>query len=188
MATKEEVIKIIDSNHNQIEQLIDKKIQIWLDHVLFSGLWWMGVALSIIPWILWFVIRKRDSTDRLLYIAFYIMSVAVVLDILGDQLGVWHYRYHVIPVLPTYFPWDITLMPLTIIILLQIKPAINPWYKAIFFAILASYGAEPFFEWIGIYVPTNWRYSYSVPIQIAIYMSAYFLSRRNNFTSLSHGE
>lgn len=87
MATKEDVIKLIDSNHNQIEQLIDKKIQIWLDHVLFSGLWWMGVALSIIPWILWFVFRKRDSTDRLLYIAFYVMSVAVVLDILGDQLG-----------------------------------------------------------------------------------------------------
>ena len=186
MATKEEVVKLIDSNQNQIEQLIDKKIQIWLDHVLFSGLWWMGVALSIIPWILWFVIRKRDSTDRLLYIAFYVMSLAVVLDILGDQLGLWHYRYHVIPVLPTYFPWDITLMPLAILVLLQIKPAINPWYKAIFFALLSSYGGEPFFDWLGVYVPTNWRYSYSVPIQIAIYMSAYYLSRRNRFASLSN--
>jgi hypothetical protein len=121
MATKKEVIKLIDSNQNQIEQLIDQKIQFWFDHVLFSGLWWMGVALSIIPWILWFFIRKRESTDRLLYIAFYVMSIAVVLDILGDQLGLWHYRYHVIPVLPTYFPWDITLMPLTILVFLQIS-------------------------------------------------------------------
>jgi hypothetical protein len=119
---------------------------------------------------------------------FYVMSIAVVLDILGDQLGVWHYRYHVIPVLPTYFPWDITLMPLAILVLLQIKPAINPWYKSIFFALLSSYGGEPFFDWLGVYVPTNWRYSYSVPIQIAIYMSAYYLSRRNNFTRISHNK
>ena len=185
MATKEEIIEIIDKNQNEIELLIDKKIQIWTNYVLFSGLWWMGICLSIIPWIIWFVIRKRDSTDRLLYTAFYIMAIAVISDILGDQLGLWHYRYHVIPVLPTYFPWDITLMPLTVIILLQVKPHVNPWFKAIFFALLASYVGEPIFDWLGVYEPINWRYSYSVPIQIIIYMSAHYLSRRNHFAQLS---
>jgi hypothetical protein len=185
MANKEKVIEILDRNQNQIEGLIDKKIDIWLDHVLFSGLWWMGLALSIIPWIIWFVFRKKESTDRLLYIAFYTMTISVLLDIVGDQIGLWHYRFHVIPVLPTYFPWDVTLMPLAVIMLLQVKPHVNPWFKAIFFALLASYIGEPVFEWIGVYVPKNWRYSYSVPIQIAIYMSAHYLSLRNNFAQLS---
>jgi hypothetical protein len=188
MATKEEIFDIIDRNQNEIEFLIYRKIEIWSDYVLFSGLWWMGVGLSIIPWIIWFVIRKRDSTDRLLYTAFYVMAVALISDVLGDQLGLWHYRYHVIPVLPTYFPWDVTLMPLTIIILIQIKPNVNPWIKAIFFAILASYVAEPFFDWLGVYEPKNWRYSYSVPLQIIFYMSAYYISKRNKFEELIDGK
>lgn len=186
MATKDEIIKILDGNQNQIEHLIEKKIQIWIDYVLFSGLWWMGVGLSIIPWIIWFVIRKKESTDRLLYIAFYVMTISVLLDIIGDQIGLWHYRYHVIPVLPTYFPWDITLMPLSVILLLQVKPHVNPWLKAIFFALLASYVGEPFFDWLSVYEPKNWRYSYSVPIQIAIYMTAHYISKRDRFAKLTH--
>jgi hypothetical protein len=185
MANNEKIIEIIDSNQSHIEKLIDKKVEIWFDYVLFSGLWWMGVALSVIPWIIWFVIRKKDSTDRLLYIALYIMTISVLLDIVGDQIGLWNYRYHVIPVLPTYFPWDITLMPVAVIVLLQIKPLVNPWYKAIFFALLASYGGEPFFDWLGVYEPKNWRYSYSIPIQIAIYLSAHYLNKRNQFTKLT---
>lgn len=184
MATKEEIIKILDGNQNKIEHLIDKKIQIWIDYVLFSGLWWMGVGLSIIPWIIWFVFRKKESTDRLLYIAFYVMTISVVLDIIGDQIGLWHYRYHVIPVLPTYFPWDITLMPLSVILLLQVKPHVNTWFKAIFFALLASYVGEPIFDWLNVYEPKNWRYSYSVPIQIAIYMTAHYISKRDRFAKL----
>jgi hypothetical protein len=182
---KRETFELIDSNVNEIEQLIDKKVQIWFDHVLFSDLWWMGVALSVIPWIIWFYFRRRQSTDRLLYVGFYVMTISVVLDLMGDQLGLWHYRYLVVPVLPTYFPWDTTLMPLTVIFLLQIKPNINPWYKATFFALLTSYGAEPLFDWIGVYEPTGWRYSYSIPIQMAIYMSAHYLSRRNKFAELT---
>jgi hypothetical protein len=185
MATKEKIIELIDKNQNGIEHLIDKKIQIWTDYVLFSGLWWMGLGLSIIPWIIWFVIRKRDSTDRLLYIAFYVMAIAVVSDILGDQFGLWHYRYHVIPVIPTYFPWDLTLMPVTMTTLIQIKPKVNPWIKAVVFSLLASYVAEPFFDWLGVYEPVHWRYSYSVPLQIIFYMSAHALSKRNQFSKLT---
>lgn len=188
MATKEEIIEILDKNQNEIEHLISEKIQLWNEYVLFSDLWWMGVGLSIIPWVIWFVFRKKDSTDRLLFIAFYIMAIALVSDVLGDQLGLWHYRYHVIPVLPTYFPWDVTLMPLSIIILLQVKPHVNPWLKAVFFSLVASYAAEPFFDWLGVYEPENWRYSYSVPLQIVVYMSAHYLSKRNKFAKLNDGK
>lgn len=185
MASKEEIIEISDNTVNQIKELIDQKIQIWADHVVFSGLWWMGVGLSIIPWIIWFVIRKKESTDRLFYVGFYVMTLSVVLDILGDQMGLWHYRFNVIPVLPTYFPWDVTLMPVMIMILIQVKPNMNPWLKAIFFAVITSYLAEPFFDWLEVYEPIQWRFSYSVPIQLAIYMSAHYLSKRDKFAKLN---
>ena len=184
MENREESNKIMDTIVNQIEELIDKKITLWQHYVLFSNLWWFGVALSIIPWIVWLIYRRRQSTDRLLYVGFYVMSISLMLDVVGDQIGLWHYRYHVIPVLPTYFPWDITLMPLTIMVFLQFRPKTNPWIKAILFALISSYLAEPFFHWIKVYNPINWHYSYSVPIQIFIFMSSYWFSKRNKFSSL----
>jgi len=173
-----------DKNFYKTEELIDQKIDIWKEHVLFSDLWWFGVALSIIPWIIWFLIRKKQSTDRIMYVGFYVMAISTLLNILGDQIGIWHYRFHVIPTLPTYFPWDVTLMPVSVMILLQFFPKINPWLKAIFFAFLTSYIGEPFFNWLGIYEPTAWRYSYSVPIQFILFMSAYWLSQRSKFSPL----
>jgi hypothetical protein len=63
-----------DKNFYMTEELIDQKIEIWQEHVLFYDLWWFGVALSIIPWIIWFLIRKKQSTDRIMYVGFYIMQ------------------------------------------------------------------------------------------------------------------
>jgi hypothetical protein len=40
------------------------------------------------------------------------------------------------------------IMPVTILFLLQIKPKINPWLKALIFAGLSSFLAEPLFNWL----------------------------------------
>jgi hypothetical protein len=179
-------IHLVDKNGKEIEALIYERIDIWLEYVLFTGLWWLGVALSIIPWIVWFFIRKKESTDRLMYAALFVMVISLCLDVLGDQLGLWSYRYNVIPVLPTYLPWDITLMPVTVIIILQIKPEANPYMKAFVFAIISSYLAEPFFHWLQIYNLKHWEYSYSVPIQIIIYLISHHISKRDHFSFLTN--
>lgn len=181
---KQEIIHLIDQNASKAEKIIDQKVDIWSSYTLFSDLWWMGVALTVVPWILWFFYRKKESTDRLLYIGFYVMVFSLTLDVLGDQFGLWHYRFNVIPVLPTYFPWDITLMPLTIMVLLQVRPKSNPYLKAILFALGSSYIAEPFFAWLQVYNPIRWNYSYSVPIQFIIFLTAHYLSRRQKFSNL----
>lgn len=77
-------------------------------------------------------------------VGFFVMTVSLVLDVLGDQLGIWHYRFNVLPVLPSYFPWDITLMPVTIMFFSQVKPHVNPIIKAVLFTLLTSYISEPF--------------------------------------------
>jgi hypothetical protein len=184
MLNKDQIITIFDMNESQIEELIRQKVNIWSQHVVFSGLWWMGVALTIIPWILWYIYRRKQSVDRMMYAGVSVMVVSIVLDLLGDQLGLWNYRFNVIPVLPTYVPWDLTLMPVSVMVLLQIKPKANPWVKAILFALVTSYLAEPFFTWLKVYNPVRWPFSYSVPIQVAIYMVAHYVSRRNKLSEL----
>jgi len=181
---KEHIIKLIDNNTHQIHELLQQKVQIWQEHVLFSGLWWLGVGLTIVPWIIWLMVRDKKSSDRLLFVGFFIATMSLVLDVLGDQLGFWHYRFNVIPVLPTYAPWDITLMPVTVMLMVQFLRKINAIISALLFAFISSYIAEPFFAWLQIYQPLSWRFSYSIPIQFIIYLTAHYISRRRNFSEL----
>jgi hypothetical protein len=183
---KEQVIKLIDENVKQIEKLIQETIKIWSDHIVFSGLWWLAVFLTIVPWIIWMIFRIKSSSDRILYAGFFVMIISICLDAIGNQYGFWTYRYHVMPIFPAYLPWDITLMPVTAMFFLQIKPNGNPFFKAILFAILAAYIAEPFFHWIGIYNPKHWKYIYSVPLHIIIYLIAHYLTRKDNFSRFYH--
>ncbi|MCU9613154.1 hypothetical protein OEV98_06260 [Caldibacillus lycopersici] len=184
MNNTQHIVKIIDENVNEIEALIQQKVDIWFDYIVFSPLWWFGVAFSIIPWIIWIFFHKKESRDRLLYSGFVVMVISIVLDVLGDQWALWHYRFNVVPVLPTYLPWDLTLMPVTILYILQFKPNASPFLKAIFFALLTSYIGEPFFQWMKVYHAANWKFTYSVPIQMIIYFIAHFVSTRKNFSEL----
>lgn len=185
MDKQQMVIHKIDENVDQIHALIQRKIEIWSNYVLFSPLWWFGVSLTILPWIVWILVRQKESTDKLLYSGFFVMVISVILDVLGDQMALWHYRFNVIPTLPTYAPWDITLMPVSVMVLIQVKPKFSPLIKAVFFALITSYGAEPFFNWLKIYQPKTWHYTYSIPIQIIIYLVAYYFTKRNKFKDLS---
>jgi hypothetical protein len=182
---KENVKKMIDDNENELKELVHQKIDIWSEHVVFSGIWWFGVVLSVLPWLIWLKYRKKDSSNRILFAGYFVMVISLCLDVIGDQLGLWHYRFVVIPFLPTYIPFDITLMPLSVMLLIQIKPKLNPLFKAVVFALLSCYVGEPFFHWLGVYVLDAWRYSYSVPIQILIYLIAHYFSRRENFSHLT---
>jgi hypothetical protein len=185
MKYKENVKKMIDDNENNLKELVYQKIDIWTEHIVFSWLWWFGVTLSILPWLIWMKYRNKESSNRILFAGYFVIVVSLCLDVIGDQLGFWHYRFVVIPFLPTYIPWDLTQMPISIMFLIQIKPKLNPFIKAVIFALLSSYIGEPFFNWLGVYVLDAWKYSYSVSIQILIYLIAHYLSRRDHFSHLT---
>lgn len=160
------------------------KYQLWQQEIVFGWQWWFGVLLTLLPWIIWAKFHPRQSTHRLLYIAFFVMVVAIWLDSLGVQLDLWHYNYEVLPFSPSYKPWDITLIPVLTIVFIQVKPAVNPFLKGVIYAGFISFIAEPFFVWSNFVVYTNWEYIYSFPIYLVMYLISHFLSTRTHFNSL----
>ncbi|WP_332628938.1 CBO0543 family protein [Halalkalibacter flavus] len=137
--------KKLEEIYDQVSDLTIEKLSIWLDSVLFTWQWWIGVGLSIIPWILWFLFRQKDCTLRLLTVGFFVIFLSTFLDSLGVQLGFWYYKHSVLPLIPAFLPWDTTLMPITIMTLLQLKPKLNHYLKGLIFALATSYIIEPFF-------------------------------------------
>ncbi|WEG13339.1 hypothetical protein PU629_02950 [Pullulanibacillus sp. KACC 23026] len=178
MTNSQEIIQKIDNVSDKLNQNVYQVNDIWVHDVVFTWRWWIGLLLTIMPWILWIFFRKKESTDRFLYIAFIIILLCVLLDVTGDQYGIWRYRFNLVPIVPTYFPWDFTLMPVTIISLMQFQPKLSPIIKAIVFSLGTSFIGEPLFQWIDVYEPIHWKYEYSVPIQFCIYLLCHWIYQK----------
>lgn len=102
---------------------------------LFSWRWWLGIALFIIPWIVWFRIRKKESSDRLLYAGLISILIGLVIDFFAVSMGKWSYPIKLIPNSGVLFlPYHISMLPVAVMFTLQIKPSFNPFVKAVIFA------------------------------------------------------
>lgn len=152
--------------------------------MLFTWEWWLGLALIILPWLLWIKYRKKESSDRLLYAGFFVLIISSWLDYIGTTFGLWYYRILVVPTPPPYIIWDFCLMPVTVRFFIQVNPQIKPFTKSIMFAVLTAFIGEPIFSGLGFVVQKHWEHYYSFPIEIVIYLSAYYISKRKNFAEI----
>jgi hypothetical protein len=170
--------------YNSISQANVEMIKVWLKYSFLTLQWWLGVCLAIIPWVLWMIFRKKESTNRLLFVGFFVMLISSWLDLIGILFGLWSYDFNVVPFSPAFVPWDFTLLPISIMFFIQIKPKVSPIIKGIAFSVFSSFIAEPFFVWIGTYNTKHWKYVYSFPIVIVIYLLSDWLSKRPYFERL----
>ncbi|MFD2749013.1 CBO0543 family protein [Virgibacillus siamensis] len=161
-----------------------EKFQIWLDHILFTWRWWLGIVIILIC--LWgcYQLTRNESGNRLLFAGFFTALVATCLDLIGVFFGLWDYRYEVFPSINTYLPWDLLVVPTLVMALLRIKPYANPFVKALVLGAFTSFIGLPLLDWMGLYEPLHWNYIYSFPIQVVLYLLADFVSRRGKFAPL----
>jgi hypothetical protein len=151
---------------------------LWKEHILFTWGWWLNVFLLIGPWVLWFLLRNKESVDRLLHAGLFIALISLVLDFAGSKLALWYYPVELIPTFLD-IPWDLSLGPVMVMFFLQYKPNFSPVLKAITAALLISFVYEPTVVWLGLYYPIKWKYIYSVPVYIILYLLAHAIAKKN---------
>jgi hypothetical protein len=174
-----ELLKEVDRILDQYGKVHDEIENLWKTKMVFTWHWWLDVALAVIPWIVWLIVRDRKRTHNLLYAGFFSMLMASLLDMVGVSQGGWNYNTLLLPYMPEYLPWDLTVMPVGLMLTLQVLPKLNPWLKGAAFGAAAAYVVEPIFIWVGIYEPSGWEHHYSLPIYFGIYMIAYWLCKRS---------
>lgn len=173
--------------HSLYEKLHDVHLQyydFWINHVLFTWRWWVALSLIILPWVIWILVRKKESTDRLLYVAGFVMVFSSALDMIGLSLDLWYYPVTAFPLMPEFNPFDICALPVATMLFIQYFPTVSPYIKAIVYSITSSYIFEPLNVWLGLYRLVHWKYYYSVPIMFFLYLLANYISSRNEFEKL----
>lgn len=184
LQSKEE-IKKVGEYYEEVHKAHEDFLKYWIDNTLFHWDFWVSLAFTVLPIIFWIKFRKKDSSNRLLFSGMFVCMITSWLDFLGVQYGKWYYTGKVIPSIPSYAPWDLVLLPIFTMTLIQIKPKISPVLKGLIFAIGATFIGEPIFLWLGFYVMKDWNLLYSVPIYFAIYFIAHRLSKVKNFEPIT---
>ncbi|PKG24341.1 CBO0543 family protein [Niallia nealsonii] len=175
--------QVFEDSYKKTTELNQDIYQGWMDHSLFTWHWWIGIALIVIPLLLWLKFRNKNSQDRLLFAGVVVAIISAALDYMGTFFGKWRYDYEVYPALSNYIPFSFFALPIAVMFLLQVKPKMNPFLKALIFAVF-SIIALPIVKWIGIYEPVKWNYLYSFIIQYFIYLIAHYISRKTKFQPL----
>lgn len=166
---------LIDEQYRILDDAHTKLSKIWVDDIVLSFGWWTSLFMTIIPWLVWFIFRNKESKTRLLLGGLWAILISTWLDYVGVTMGLWRYYNKLIPLMPDYISWDFALMPVTVMFFLQIKPKANPFIKALIFASMTAFLAEPLFLWLGYYHYPGWNSISSFPFFIVIYLIAHYL-------------
>jgi hypothetical protein len=172
----EHIRKLIDEQYNRLDDAHNKISEIWVSDILFSFGWMTTLLLTVVPWIVWFIFRNKESTTRLMLGGLWAMLISSWMDYVGVTLGFWRYYNKLVPLIPDYIAWDFALMPVTIMFFLQIKPKTSPFIKGLIFAGITAFIAEPLFLYLGYYHYPGWNSVYSFPIFFVIYLIAHKLA------------
>jgi len=156
----------------------------WKSNILFTWRWWIAISFIVLPWIIWLFIRKKESTDRLLYVALFVMIFSSALDDIGLTMNLWNYPTIVFPLMPEFITFDVSVLPVATMIFIQYFPRVSPYIKAVIYSVSSSFIFEPLNVKLGFYVKIHWEYYYSVPIMIFIYLVANYLASNDKFAKL----
>ncbi|UKS29324.1 hypothetical protein LOZ80_10475 [Paenibacillus sp. HWE-109] len=149
---------------------------------LFTWRWWLGIALFIVPWLIWLKYKKKDSSNRLFLAGLCSILLGQIIDMFALSMGKWSYPIKFIPCSGTTFlPYHFSMLPVGVMFAIQIKPKLNPILKGIILGLICAYLIEPFFTKTGFYNPKNWKYIYDVCIYFSIYNIAHLLTRLKHF-------
>jgi hypothetical protein len=176
-----EGLRLIEKSTQKLTESNDLVVKAVMEAFMFTWQWWIALGMIIIPWMIWGVFRKRESSARIFSAGLLMMVLAEILDTFGVSFGKWAYPVKVIPVATINFSFRLSVLPVFLMLLLQYKPGFNPFIKAVFFAGLGAYVGLPVLGMMDLYKKVNWAYTYSFLILIAFYLLSHWFSRLNSF-------
>lgn len=146
------------------KKLAEMRNERWYYHDLFTPQWWFLLALTILPWVIWWYLVDRTRIKQI-WLNGALMTILIIhLDDIGTSLALWNYPYKLISIFPRLNPIDVSVLPVFHMLIYQYFTKWKAFLIAnIIAALLFAYAVEPFFVKIHIYQLINWKYSYSIP-------------------------
>jgi hypothetical protein len=181
-----EGIKKVTNVYQVVFKENEKLVQLWIDEIFLSYSWWISILFFIIPWIVWMLVRKRESSFRLFYFGLVLIFLNTTLESIGNPYGWWNFT-PLIPYLNSfYLPTSMSSVPVLAMLIRQFCKKWSPIKQAVIYSIIISFITKPFLSWTQVYFQDpKWEYYYFLPIYFFFYLIAYYMSTRNQYSTLN---
>jgi hypothetical protein len=159
----------IEKKYEEVQIMANKY---WISEDLFSYKWWLLATLMVILWLIWFKLVDKRKLVEILLGGSLISIVTLLLDLIGLNLGLWNYTSLLFAgFYPTLVPVDLVVIPVTYMLIYQYKVTLKSFFlTSIVVSGVYSFIAEPIFNAMDIYRMNHWRYIYSFPIYIVLFL------------------
>jgi hypothetical protein len=177
-------------------KILETRNEYWLEEVVLTYRWWFLLSLTILPWMIWWKIVDKKRVVEISLYGCLISLYSIVLDDIGSYFLLWIYQYQLVPISPRLNPIDLTVMPVTYMIVYQF---FKRWKSFLIAQLILAFGAafiaEPLFSWLDIYKTLNWKliYSFIIYFALGVYIKWFIRSflknllRRGDQGDGSHG-
>jgi hypothetical protein len=149
----------------------------WITQEIFTFPWFFNIAFLIILYIVWVKIVDKKRLSELLLFGSLLAVASVLVDLIAVTIGLWEYSVSLVPVSPAPFPFDLTVVPIFYMIVLQYT---SSWKEYLIGALIAgavfSFIVIPIYVWLGIKVFHNFTlfYMFIVVLIVTIAIKAIF--------------
>jgi len=134
----------------------------WLHKVVFTYQWWILIALTVLPIILWWRLVDRKRLFEIMTYGLLVALVTGFLDAIGVETDAWDYEYDLVPLLDVLIVYDISALPVTYMLIYQYFHAWRAFAIAhIIVSFVFAFVFEPILMWLDIYHPLKWEHIYS---------------------------
>ena len=158
--------KIIFEEIVRLQSEADQNLRIyWANETVFTLKWWLLVALSMLPPIIWWKLVDRKRLFEIMTYGLLVAVISGLFDAIGVEGDLWEYKYQIIPLLDVFLVYDISVMPITYMLMYQYFKSWKSFIIAhLVLAFVFAFVAEPFLVWLDVYQMYNWKHIYSFPI------------------------
>jgi hypothetical protein len=161
------------------ESLKDVSTRHWLHDDLFTWKWWLLLAATILPWLIWLKFRDKNRTFEILSYGLVWATFASLLDVIGGDMILWGYPDKLLPMVPPLFPADITVIPVSFMFIYQFAKTLK--FYMVFSLLLSACFAfiiEPLFIKGGMFALHNWTHTYSFIGFFVLSQIIYFIIKK----------
>lgn len=144
------------------KKLNEMTMDYWIHNFVFSLKWWVLLALTIVPWFLWWKIVDKSRITEIFLFGFIIISFSTFLDVMGWNYSLWFYPNTLLGTCTPLIPIDYTLLPILYMLAYQYFSRWKSFSITILILSLTfAFVWEPLSEMLNFYKPLKWNHIYS---------------------------
>jgi hypothetical protein len=135
----------------------------WYRNEFLTFSWWVLLALSIIPFIVYTALHKRENIVATMLVGMFVALITLTFDVIGSDLDFWGYPTELISPGPGALTFDLALVPIAFMLIYQYFSSWKKYLVAlVLMALFYTFIGEQLSVLFDLYRKINWNAFYSL--------------------------